>query len=111
MKTLTKKLKSFTKDKPYLYFTSEEFTALVKMRRVKHINATLDVPKFCDTEGSTYYPSNSTIIKISKRDALEVAKDFVRFNEVKGEENFIRCYVSTWNMYDKETNALYIHIG
>ena len=111
MKTLTKKLKSFTKDNPYLYFTSEEFTALVKMRRVKHINVNLDVKRWTDSEGDRYYPSSSNILKISKSDALKVAEDFEQWHEVKGEKTFIRCYVSSWQEYDKDANSLYIHIG
>ena len=100
MKTLNEKIKTVTEDEPYVYLTSEELTALVKMRKVNHINIYAEVKRWCEDK-EHYYPSMGSHIALSKKDALKVVKDIAKWSEVKGEQTLTKVFVSENYRYNR----------
>ena len=110
MKTLNEKIKTVTEDEPYVYLTSEELTALVKMRKIVHINIYAEVKRWCEDK-EHYYPANGSHIALSKKDALKVVKDIAEWSEVKGEQTLTKVYVSKTYRYNRngdQIDGLYI---
>ena len=101
MKTLNEKIKTVTEDEPYVYLTSKELTALVKMRKVNSINIYVDVKRWCKDK-KHYYPSLGSHVALSKKDALNVVKDIAKWGEVKGEETLTKVYVSKNYRYNRQ---------
>jgi len=112
MKTLNEKIKTVTEDEPYVYLTSEELTALVKMRKVNCINIYAEVKRWCKDK-KHYYPSMGSHITVSKKDALSVVKDIAKWSEVKGEETLTQVYISKNYRYNRkfeQVDGLYISL-
>ena len=110
MKTLNEKIKTVTEDEPYVYLTSEELTALVKMRKVNSINIYVETKRWCEDK-EHYYPSMGSHVALSKKDALKVVKDIAEWSEVKGEQTLTKVYVSKTYRYNRngdQIDGLYI---
>ena len=112
MKTLNQKIKTVTEDEPYVYLTSEELNALVKMRKVNYINVQADVKRHCQDK-EHYYPGMFHSIALSKKDALNLAREISEWSEVKGEETLTKVYVSknhTYNRQGDKVDGLYLSL-
>jgi len=112
MKTLNEKIKTVTEDEPYVYLTSEELTALVKMRKVNSINIYVEPKRWCEDK-KHYYPSMGSNVALSKKDALKVVKNIAKWSEVKDEQTFTQVYVSKNYRYNRkfeQVDGLYISL-
>ena len=112
MKTLNEKIKTVTEEEPYVYLTSEELTALVKMRKVNFINIYAEVKRWCKDK-KHYYPSLGSHVALSKKDALNVVNNIAEWSKVKGEETLTKVYVSENHRYNRQgdkVEGLYISL-
>ena len=101
MKTLLRKIKevlptSETKDSGYIYLNAEELTALINMRKVSVFAKSCGIDRYVEEGGNRYFVGFGSVT-LSRKQAKESVKDFVRYNDVKGQPTFAKVYISNWS--------------
>lgn len=107
MTKLAKKIAAVLADEDnnHAYLTGKELVSLTKSRKTVFIRVTVEVNRYTKEDATTYYPGLSNSIKVTRRQAVEVAETFAEYDTRDGEQLFARVYISNW-----DTDKLYIVI-
>jgi hypothetical protein len=110
MTKLAKKIAAVLADEDnnYASLTGKELVSLTKSRKAVFISVHVEVNRYTKEEDGTYYPGVPSSIKVTRRQAVEVAEKFAEYDTRDEEQLFARVYISNWGK--EQTDGLYIVI-
>lgn len=109
LQKLIKQATSTKEGRDNIKLTGDELVTLVKSRRVKVIQLGMPYTRYLNEEQGYQGYTN---VQITRKQALEVAKDFKDCDIDKdGNQLYYRVYVSSWKTWnDTSANSLYINL-